>query len=123
MSSMEYELVGQSLIVRLSGELDLVAAARFKETVEELMDRRPVRHLYVNLARVTFVDSAFLGALFGRYRRISREGGRVGVIGVPPQVRSALEFSGVLRTMEEFRSEQEALSADGAGSGAGEGAV
>ena len=111
MSAMEYELVGQSLIVRLAGELDMVAAARFRETVEELMDRRPVRHLYVNLARVTFVDSAFLGSLFGRYRRVSRDGGRVGVIGVPPQVRSALELSGVFRTMDEFRTEQEALSA------------
>lgn len=123
MSAMECELVGQSLIVRLSGELDLVAAARFKETVEELLDRRPIRHLYVNLSQVTFVDSAFLGSLFGRYRRISREGGRVGVIGVPPQVRSALELSGVFRTMEEFRTEGEALSAGGAGRGAGEGAV
>ncbi|MFS8641091.1 MAG: anti-sigma F factor antagonist, partial [Symbiobacteriaceae bacterium] len=117
MSAMECELVGQSLIVRLSGELDLVAAARFKETVEELLDRRPIRHLYVNLSQVTFVDSAFLGSLFGRYRRISREGGRVGVIGVPPQVRSALELSGVFRTMEEFRTEEEALSAGGAGRG------
>ena len=51
MSSMEYELVGQSLIVRLSGELDLVAAARFKETVEDIMDRRPVRRADSRRAR------------------------------------------------------------------------
>lgn len=111
MAAMEYELVGQSLVVRLSGELDLVAAARFKEAVEEILDRRPVRRLYVNLAGATFVDSAFLGSLLGRYRRISREGGRMGIIGVPPQVRPALELSGIFRTMDEFRSERDALSA------------
>ncbi|MEW8977555.1 MAG: anti-sigma F factor antagonist [Symbiobacterium sp.] len=111
MSAMEYELVGQSLIVRLAGELDMVAAARFKETVEEVLDRRPVRRVYVNLERVTFVDSAFLGSMLGRYRRISREGGRMGIIGVPPQVRPALELSGIFRTMDEFKSEQEALAA------------
>lgn len=111
MSPIEYELVGTNLIVRLSGELDLVAAAQFKEAVEDLLDRRPIRNLYVNLERVTFLDSAFLGALLGRFRRISREGGEMGVVGVPAAVRPALEISGVFRTMAEFATEPEALAA------------
>lgn len=109
--SMEHQLVENSLIVRLSGELDLVAAAEFKRVVEDLLDRRPVRNLLVNLERVTFLDSAFLGALLGRYRRISQAHGRMAIVGVPGAVRPTLELSGVFRTMAEYRTEPEALSA------------
>ncbi|MFZ5823690.1 MAG: STAS domain-containing protein [Bacillota bacterium] len=109
--SMEYQLVEHSLVVRLSGELDLVAAAEFKRVVEDLLDRRPARNLFVNLEQVTFLDSAFLGALLGRYRRISGAGGRMGVIGTPGTVRPTLEMSGIFRTMEEYGTESEALRA------------
>lgn len=108
---MESRQVGQSLVVRLAGELDLVAAAEFKRTVDELLDRRKVRNLYVNLERVTFLDSSFLGALLGRYRRINQEGGQMGVIRPAGQIRPTLELSGVFRTMPEFGTEVEALSA------------
>lgn len=109
--SMEYQLVEHSLFVRLSGELDLVAAAEFKQVVDDLLDRRPVRNLFVNLERVTFLDSAFLGALLGRYRRISQGNGRMAIVGAPGTVRPTLELSGVFKTMKEYRSEPEALSA------------
>lgn len=108
--SMEYHVVEKNLVVRLSGELDLVAAAEFKRVVEDLLDRRPIQNLYVNLGQVSFLDSSFLGALLGRYRRISLTGGRMGVVSVPANVRPTLELSGIFRLMREYRSEPEALA-------------
>lgn len=107
---LEYQLTGESLVVRPAGELDLVAAAEFKQLVDDLIDRRRVRNLYVNLERVSFLDSSFLGALLGRYRRISGSGGRMGVVRAPGPVRPTLELSGVFRLMSEFQSESEALA-------------
>lgn len=109
--SMEYQLVGNSLVVRLVGELDLVQAAEFKRVVDDLLDRRRARNLYVNLERTTFLDSSFLGALLGRYRRIEQVGGRMGIVGAPGSVRPTLELSGIFGKMAEFGSEPEALSA------------
>jgi stage II sporulation protein AA (anti-sigma F factor antagonist) len=108
---MELQLFGSSLVVRLMGELDLVTAAEFKQKVDDLLDRRKARNVYVNLERVTFVDSSFLGALLGRYRRINQVGGRLGIVGTPGAVRPTLELSGVFRMMQEYGSEPEALSA------------
>lgn len=108
---MESQLFGTSLVIRLSGELDLVAGAEFKRIVDDLLDRRKVRNLYVNLERVTFLDSSFLGALLGRYRRITQMGGRVGIVRPLPSLRPILEMSGVFRIMAEYGSEPEALSA------------
>lgn len=109
--SMAYQLQGSNLVVRLAGELDLVAAAEFRRVVDDLLDRRKAQHLFVNLERVSFLDSSFLGALLGRYRRIHQEGGRMGVVGVPGSVRPVLELSGIFHKMAEFRSEEEALAA------------
>jgi stage II sporulation protein AA (anti-sigma F factor antagonist) len=108
---MESQLFGTSLVMRLSGELDMVAGAEFKRIVDDLLDRRKVRNLFVNLERVTFVDSSFLGALLGRYRRIVHLGGRVGIVRPLPAVRPILEMSGLFRIMAEYGSEPDALSA------------
>lgn len=108
--AIESQLTGSNLVVRLEGELDLVSAAAFKRLVDDLLDRRKARNLYVNLERVTFLDSSFLGALLGRYRRIRQAGGRMGVINPAGCIRPTLELSGVFRTMDEFGSEPEALS-------------
>lgn len=110
---LEYQLLDQNLVVRLAGELDLVAAAEFKRVVDDLLDRRKARNLYVNLERVTFLDSSFLGALLGRYKRINQAGGRMGIIRTPGSVQPTLELSGVYRMMKEFGSEPEAISSAG----------
>lgn len=109
--SMEHQLFGDSLVVRLSGELDLVAAGHFKQLVDDLLDWGKIRRVYVNLERVTFVDSSFLGALLGRYRRVTQAGGTMGLICPPGSVRPTLELSGIFQLMAEYRSEPEALAA------------
>lgn len=109
---MELRLEGDSLVVRVSGELDLVAASEFRRRVDEALDRRRIRNLYVNLEAATFLDSSFLGALLGRYRRMHQSGGRVGLIRPPAALRPTLEISGLFKAMQEFTSEGEALSAN-----------
>jgi anti-sigma F factor antagonist len=106
-----YEQVGPNLVVRLGGELDLVAAAEFKALVDDLLNRGKIRNLYVNLERVNFVDSSFIGALLGRCRQIQQIGGQMGLINPAPKLRPTLEMTGLFRMMSEFRSEPEALSA------------
>lgn len=108
---LEHRELGHNLVVRLAGELDLVAAEQFRRLVDERLDSRRTRNLYVNLEQVTFLDSSFLGALLGRYRRIKQAGGRMGLVRAPGPVRPALEISGILRLLEEYRSEPEALAA------------
>lgn len=109
--SLDYQQVGESLVVRLFGELDLVSAAEFKQLVDGLLDRRKTRNLFVNLERVTFLDSSFLGALLGRYRRIQQSGGRMGIVRPQGTIRPTLELSGIFGMMREYRSESEALAA------------
>ncbi len=110
---MGHREVGKSLVVRLSGELDLVAAEEFRSLVDGRIDLGRAHNLYVNLEHATFLDSSFLGALLGRYKRIKGINGRMGLIRPAGPVRPSLEVSGILRTIGEYQSEPEALATVG----------
>ncbi len=107
----DYELVGRTLVVRLQGELDLVAAEEFRRIVEKALDQTDARVLLLNLGQVTFIDSSGLGAILGRYRRMTQNQGHVILVGAGPALRPILEMSGLLRIIAHFDSEGEALAA------------
>jgi len=109
--TISHKEVGKSLVVRLSGELDLVAADEFRNLVDDRIDLGKANNLYVNLEHATFVDSSFLGALLGRFKRINGIGGHMGLIRPAGSVRPSLEVAGILRTIGEYQSEPEALAA------------
>lgn len=101
-----------SLIVRMTGELDLDTADTFRTEVrKELEASERLRHLILDLRGVTFIDSSGVGAILGRYRDIngSRQG-KVVAFGPRPHVRRVLEFAGLMRVMAVADTQQQALA-------------
>lgn len=101
--------VGASLVVRLSGELDLFTAETFRQAVDAELAKDGCTNLVLVLKNVTFIDSSGIGAILGRYRLIQARGGRVIAAGLRPPVRRLLEMSGVLRVVGTADTEQFAL--------------
>ncbi len=107
---LQVEIKGGTLLARLAGEIDLAAADTLRSSLENELDRNPgVRHIVVNLGGVKYIDSSGLGVLLGRYRRLSREGGGMFIVGAAPQVRKIFQMSGLLGIMREFSNEAEAM--------------
>lgn len=106
---LDFEVKGDTLLVRPGGELDMGVADYFRGALEEALDREQARNLLFNLARVSFIDSSGLGVILGRYRRVAKNGGKVFIVSPQPQVRKVLELSGLLRIMGEYPSEADAL--------------
>lgn len=106
----ETRKMGRCLVVRLAGELDLHTAAEFREAVERRLDAdESLTNLVLNLNRVDFVDSSGLGAILGRYKRISQRGGQVYLVRVGPRVRRIFELSGLFKILAEAGTEEEAM--------------
>ena len=105
----DVEFKQETLFVRLGGELDLSVADFLRNSLEESLDSEPARNIVFNLSKVSFIDSSVLGVLLGRYKRVSKNGGKVIIVSPPPQVRKILELSGLFRIMGESDSEDEAL--------------
>lgn len=92
------------LVVTLSGEIDISITDALRRDIDQALEQTGAGNLVFDLAGVTFVDSAGLGVMLGRYKRVSGKGGSVYLAGARPQVRKVLELSGLLSLMEGYPS-------------------
>jgi anti-sigma B factor antagonist len=83
------------VIAAITGEIDISAVAQLRERLFELADNGGT--LIVDLNRVTFIDSAGLGALVGTARRAAAHGGSLHAVCSRPQTRKLLWMTGVDR--------------------------
>ena len=98
------------LLVRVEGELDVHMAGEFRQRVDAALEADGVRHVLLSLKGVTFIDSSGLGAILGRYKKVSAIGGRMLAANVRPQVARVFELSGLLKIIPTFGTETEALN-------------
>ena len=76
-------------VLSLVGELDIAAAPRFVSQAADAR-RSGARRLFVELAGVSFVDSAGLAALLNVLRRATAARASLVLVGAQPQVRGIL---------------------------------
>jgi anti-sigma B factor antagonist len=109
-----------AVIAAVTGEIDISTVAPLRERLYELADNGVT--LIVDLNRVTFIDSAGLGALVGAARRAAAHGGTLHAVCARPQTRKLLWLTGVDRRIPLTATVDGALmlmaaSRDGSGSG------
>ena len=92
---------GDTLTARLSGELDQHSAARVREALEAALDDGRVKRLVFDMEKVSFMDSAGIGVILGRYRILSSRGGSMNVINAGRNVERILRMSGVYKLCTE----------------------
>ncbi|HHU93268.1 MAG TPA: anti-sigma factor antagonist [Halanaerobiaceae bacterium] len=104
------ELAGNTLIVRLSGDLDIATVSAFREKVIPESEEAEVEVLLLNLSKVSFIDSTGIGAILGRYRFLEKKGGKLVLVGLKAPVKRIMKMSGILEIMPEYSSEKKALN-------------
>lgn len=105
----DFKLEHNTLVVKITGEFDLALADKIRSELDNTIDTAEVRHVIFNFADVNYIDSSGLGVILGRYKRLSRYGGKMAIIKPQPQVRKIIELSGLLTIIAEYNDEAEAL--------------
>lgn len=98
------------LIVRVEGELDMHNANEFRQKFDTALDTHDVKVVIINFSQVNFIDSSGLGVILGRYRRISILQGKILAVCLKPQIIKIFELSGILKIIDLYNSEREALA-------------
>lgn len=99
------------LILRLTGELDLHTTRTMKEKTEKYFrGRGSWRGFILNLEGITFIDSAGIGAILGRFKRVERMGGLFIMTNLTPPIRRLFQLGGLLNLIPAADCEKEALS-------------
>ena len=95
----------------LEGEIDLHESPRVKESIEHLLEERPPR-VYVDLSRVTYIDSSGLAALIEAMQQINAYGGRLALFGIHDTVEAIFhiaQLDQVFRIFPDQATAREAL--------------
>jgi anti-sigma B factor antagonist len=87
---------GGRAVVVAQGELDLYTSPRLREVLTGRIDAGD-RHLVIDLAGVTFVDSTALGVLVSALKRVTAEDGVLELRAPTPSARKVLEITGLNR--------------------------
>ena len=90
------------MIVHLSGELDHHSASRVRGALDLMLRDVTVRELQLEMTGVTFMDSAGLGVVLGRYKTLSARGGRMIVSGVRTSIDRIFRMSGLYALVERL---------------------
>jgi anti-sigma B factor antagonist len=103
-------LAGSVVILDLKGQMTLSGdepphlLRRIRGVVEE-----GHRHVVLNLAHVSFVDSTGIGEIVGAYTRVVREGGMLKLCGVSPRIQELLDTTNLGSVIESYGNEADAV--------------
>jgi anti-sigma B factor antagonist len=100
---------GAVTVLDLSGKITLGEDGNLlKDKLQSLLHQNKKKILF-NLAQVSYVDSAGLGAIVSAYTTVTREGGTLKLANVTKKLQDLLSITKLLTVFETFDSEDEAL--------------
>lgn len=84
------------LHIVLDGEMDEYSASSARRETDRLIDLSPpLNKAYIDLERVTFMDSTGIGFLIGRYKKLQRLGVEVYLKNPNPTADKVLSLGGI----------------------------
>lgn len=104
-----FEVNENVMVVRLFGELDHHAAAGIREDIDRSLERCAPCDLVFDFEKVTYMDSAGIGMVLGRYRRLREAGGSVVIASCAKTVRGILHMAGIFSLMPYAQTREEAV--------------
>lgn len=96
-------------VLDLQGHLVLDETEQFRRRVEDLVQKRRLKIL-LNLEDVTYIDSAGVGMLVGKYLSVRRMGGDVKLLHLSRRSYRVMTITRLLSVFESFDAEDQAIA-------------
>ena len=100
-----YQKEDKSLILKITEEIDHHTVEKIRRKADYEIERYIPQKVILDFNQVSFMDSAGIGLILGRYKNISILGGKLEVVNVSNQVIKILDMSGVSRLIEINKEE------------------
>jgi len=101
--------VGDSLILDCRGKIVFGDETAFlRHQVRDLLNE--YRHIVLNLADVSYIDSAGVGTLVGLFSSVQNAGGDIALVGLTGRVKDVLQITKLVTVFETFATPEEAIA-------------
>ena len=95
-----YQKEDKSLILKITEELDHHTAEKIRRKADYEIEKYIPSKVVFDFNGVSFMDSAGIGLILGRYKNVSILGGKLEVVNVNNQVVKILNMSGLSKIIE-----------------------
>ena len=85
----------KQLIVEITEEIDHHVVEKIRRKVDDEITRYMPRKTIFDFSRVSFMDSAGIGMIIGRYKMMKLIGGSLEIVNISKTLRRILEMSGI----------------------------
>lgn len=102
----ESKLVGATLYVGLSGELDEGSATLVRSELDEAISIGEIRKVVIEMSELKFMDSTGIGVLLGRYKKLSAVGVPIFIANPSKTIDKILTLSGVYGIMPKIELQE-----------------
>ena len=110
--------VGDVSIVDLNGKITLGESSGVLRDELNTLLAMGRKHIIVNMANVSYVDSAGLGELVGKYTTATNQGGSIKLLHLQGKMKDLLQITKLHTIFPIFEDEKEAVASFGAGAAA-----
>ena len=98
-----YQKKDKRLIFEISEDIDECVVQKIRRRLDNEIERYMPKEVIFDFNKVSFMDSAGIGLIIGRYKLASMLGGKVEVTNLTVQVRKIFEMSGILKIIPEVK--------------------
>ncbi len=104
---------GSIAVVDLSGRVTLgEGSGLVRNTIKDLLNK-DANKILLNLAEVSYMDSAGLGELVGSYASVTNAGGKIKLVNAQGKVSEVLTITKLYTVFESFQNEDSAVRSFG----------
>ena len=96
------------LIFKISEEIDDYTVRKIRRRADYEIERYMPKRVVFDFDSVTFMDSAGIGLLIGRYKFANMLGGKLEVANLTQSVKKIFEMSGILKLIPVVELEEKA---------------
>ena len=101
-----YKKDDKCLIFKINEDIDEYSAQKMRRRLDNEIERYMPKEVIFDFDKVSFMDSAGIGLLIGRYKLANLFGGKVEVANISNSIRKIFEMSGLFRIVPEVEIEK-----------------
>ena len=92
------------LLIKITEEIDHHSTEKIRRLADNEITRYMPRKVLFDFSEVSFMDSAGIGMIIGRYKTANMLGGKVEMTNVKPGIEKIFEMSGILKIIPVVKS-------------------
>jgi len=102
-----YDNKNRLLKLQMTEEIDHCMADKIRNKADFEIQKYMPKKVLMDFDNVSFMDSAGIGMILGRYKTAQMVGGTLQIANVTPSIKKVLEMSGILKIIKIVEKKEE----------------